>query len=307
MAVPGTAETPLLVVIAGPTAVGKTSVAVRLAGQFQTEIISADSRQIYKEMAIGVARPDEKELSQARHHIVAYVSVSEPYSAARFESDALEVLERLFRQHSVVIMAGGSGLYIDAVCKGIDFFPDPDPGYREHLKSILGTKGLEPLRDMLKEADPAYYRQVDLNNPARIIRALEVIQVTGRPYSEQRLNQVKKRPFRILKIALELPRTELDRRISARTDKMIEQGLIEEVKSLQQFRHLNALNTVGYKEIFRYLDGDWSLEQAVEKIKTNTRRYARRQLTWFRRDPEWHWFDAGDFGAVSRLITESLD
>jgi tRNA dimethylallyltransferase len=293
---------PLLVVIAGPTAVGKTTAAIRVARHFSTEIISADSRQFYREMKIGTAVPTEEELSQVKHHFVHHLSIQNPYNVSRFEMDALEIIEGLFSRHRIVVMAGGSGLYINAVCHGIDLLPDPDPDIRANLKELLATSGIGALRDELLLADPEYAKEVDLANPARLIRALEVCRVTGVPYSVLRSNKPKQRPFRILKFGLELPREILNARINSRVDAMMQSGLLQEARRLLPLSHLNALNTVGYSELFAYLQGLTTLEHAVEKIKTHTRRYAKRQMTWFRKDPEMTWFDPGDIGGMISAI-----
>jgi tRNA dimethylallyltransferase len=282
---------PLLVVITGPTAVGKTNVAITLAKALDTVILSADSRQFYAELNIGTAKPDAAQLSEVQHYFVGQLSIHDYYNVARYETDVLQLLPSLFEKHPVVIMVGGSGLYIDAVCRGIDDFPDPTPELRNFLKGILADEGIGKLQEMLLQHDPAHMSSVDIANPNRLLRALEVCVTTGKPYSEQRMNQSKAREFRVLKIGLDLPRTELFARIGLRVDQMMAAGLLEEVKEFLPLRHLNALNTVGYKELFAYLDGEVPIERAVENIKTNTRRYAKRQLTWFKRDVETKWFE----------------
>jgi len=282
---------PLLVVITGPTAVGKTTVSIALAKALDTVILSADSRQFYAELNIGTAKPDPGQLNEVRHYFVGGLSVHEYYNVARYEADVLQLLPALFEKHPVVIMVGGSGLYIDAVCRGIDNFPDPTPELRNYLKGIFAAEGIGKLQELLRQYDPAHILVVDKANPKRLLRALEVCITTGKPYSEQRMNQPKKRDFRVLKIGLNLPRAELFARIGQRVDEMMAAGLLEEVKQFMPLRHLNALNTVGYKELFACLDGESSLERAVENIKTNTRRYARRQLTWFKRDMKMKWFE----------------
>jgi tRNA dimethylallyltransferase len=291
-----------LLVIAGPTAVGKTSLAIDIAKTLSTEIISADSRQFYKELNIGVAAPTKEQLAEVKHHFVHHLSIVDYYNVSRFEHEVLQLLNQLFKKREYVIMTGGSGLYIDAVCKGIDVLPDPDPELREKLKTILKTEGLEPLKNQLKELDPDYYEKVDLQNPNRILRALEVCIITGEPYSKLRKNKLRKRDFEILKIGLDRPRKELFAIIENRVEEMIRSGLVDEVKSLDENRHLNALNTVGYKEIFEYLDGNWTLDHAIEKIKTNSRRYAKRQLTWFKRDQEYAWFHPEDKNKILDFI-----
>lgn len=282
---------PLLVLITGPTAVGKTTVAIALAKMLGTVILSADSRQFYAELNIGTAKPDATQLSEIQHYFIGQLSITDYYNVARYEEDVLQLLPFLFEKHPVVLMVGGSGLYIDAVCRGIDDFPDPTPEMRDYLKGILVGKGIAKLQELLRQYDPAHSLAVDIANPKRLLRALEVCMTTGKPYSEQRMNQAKLRSFRVIKIGLNLPRPELFARINQRVDSMMAAGLLEEVKQLIPLRHLNALNTVGYKELFTYLDGEISLERAVENIKTNTRRYAKRQLTWFKRDLEMKWFE----------------
>ena len=279
-----------LIVIAGPTAVGKTDLAIQLARHFNTEIINADSRQIYREMIIGTAVPSSTQLAAAKHHFIGHKSILDYYNASHFELEAIELLDGLFARHNEVIMTGGSGLYIDAVCKGIDDIPSVDPRIREELNREFQIIGLAGLQAKLREADPAYYQKVDQNNPKRILKALEIAETTGRPYSSFLTGKAKTRDFSLLKIGLDLPRQELYRRIDTRVDHMMSGGLLQEVKGLQNFRHLNALNTVGYKELFRYFDGTCSLEEAVGLMKQHTRQYARRQLTWFRKDKGLRWF-----------------
>lgn len=282
---------PLLVVITGPTAIGKTPVAITLAKVLNTVILSADSRQFYAEMNIGTAKPDAAQLSAVPHYFVGQLSVQDYYNAARYEADVLQLLPFLFEKYSVVLMVGGSGLYIDAVCRGIDDFPDPTTELRNYLKGILADQGIGKLQELLQQYDPVHMLAVDTANPKRLLRALEVCMTTGKPYSEQRMNQAKARGFRVVKIGLNLSRAELFARINQRVDNMMAKGLLEEVEQLLPLRHLNALNTVGYKELFTYLDGEVSLKRAVENIKTNTRRYAKRQLTWFKKDMEMNWFE----------------
>ncbi|MBU2651725.1 MAG: tRNA (adenosine(37)-N6)-dimethylallyltransferase MiaA [Bacteroidetes bacterium] len=280
-----------LTIICGPTAVGKTRYGALLAKQLKTEVISADSRQFYRELRIGTASPTPEEMMGVPHHFIGHLFLTDYYNVSLFEQDVLCLLEKLFARHDEVIMVGGSGLYIDAVCRGIDDFPDADPVLRKMIKEELNAGGLEPLRQRLLSLDPEYYHQVDLNNPNRVMRAIEVCLVTGRKYSEQRTSPARERVFEIGKIGLNTDRGTLFRRIEDRVDSMMEAGLLEEVRSLTQYRHLNALNTVGYKELFNYLDGIWTLPEAIEKIKTNTRRYAKRQLTWFKRDESIQWIE----------------
>ena len=288
----------LLVVIAGPTAVGKTSTAIALAQHFNTEIISADSRQFFREMSIGTAAPSMQELSLVKHHLVHHLSILDGYNVSRFETDALALMESLFHQHSVIIMVGGSGLYINAVCHGIDELPDPDPEIRRQLKEIFTTQGIAALQQELTLLDPEYAEKVDMSNPARLLRALEICRATGISYSTLRTNKPRHRNFRILKLGLELPRDVLYQRINNRVDAMMMAGLRDEALSLYPCRHLNALNTVGYKELFDYCEGLTSLDHAVEKIKIHSRRYAKRQLTWFKKDSEYTWFKPDEIDQI---------
>jgi tRNA dimethylallyltransferase len=293
---------PLLIVIAGPTAVGKTRFAIDLAQKLGTEILSADSRQFYQELNIGTAKPSPEELGLVPHHFVGQLSIHDYYNISRYEQEALVLLDNLFRRNSVALVVGGSGLYIDSVCRGVDEFPDPDPELRSYLKGILTDEGIGKLQELVRLHDPDYYSSVDIANPNRLLRALEVSMSTGIPYSEQRLNQPRKRKFNIIKIGLDLPRAELFNRINQRVDQMMKNGLLEEVRELIPFKHLNALNTVGYKELFEYFNEDISLELAVENIKTHTRRYAKRQLTWFRKDKEYTWFAPDQLEMVLEYI-----
>ena len=283
-----TSNSKTLLVLSGPTAVGKTALSIRLAQQWNTHIVSADSRQFYKELQIGVAAPTPEELAAAPHHFVGNLSITDYYNVYKYEQEVLATLEELFAQYPIIIMVGGSGLYIDAVCKGIDLLPDPD----EALRSRLQQQPIENLRQQLQQIDPDYYEQVDKNNRVRLIRAIEVCTQTGVPFSKLRNQAKQQRPFAIKKYCITQDRETLYNRINARVDAMMQQGLLDEVRSLYAQRHLNALNTVGYKELFAYLEGNLTLAQAIEKIKTNTRRYAKRQLTWFRRDGEYQYINA---------------
>lgn len=278
-----------LVVITGPTAVGKTQTAIEIAQTLSTEIISADARQFYKELKIGTATPSSKELAIIPHHFIGHLSVADYYNASKFEFQALELLEKLFKNHQYVLITGGSGLYIDALCDGIDDMPDADDTIREKIKVLFNEQGIEGLRIQLKKIDPEYYEQVDLANPNRIIRGLEVYYGTGKKFSEYRKNQKKNRPFNIKKIILNRPRAEVNERINHRTDLMVKDGIIEEALSFYKYKHHNALNTVGYKELFLWIANQWDLPTAIEKIKTNTRRYAKRQVTWFKKYPDAKW------------------
>jgi len=283
-----------LVCIVGPTAIGKTALSLRLARHFDTEILSGDSRQFYREMKIGTAVPTEQELQLVKHHFIQNRSIREDYSVGAFEQDAITLLEELFLTRDVLIMVGGSGLYVDAVCRGLDEFPEVDPGIRKALQNDLQQKGLAFLQHRLKELDPVSYGQLDIQNKQRLVRALEVCLSSGRPYSSFLSNPRKKREFTAIKIGLTAEREVIYKRINARVDRMMEEGLLEEARSLYPFRELNALQTVGYRELFEHLDGKRSLQRAVEEIKKNTRRFAKRQATWYRKDKEIHWFDHGE-------------
>lgn len=292
-----------LIVITGPTAVGKTSFSIELAKHFKTSIISADSRQFYREMKIGTASPTPEEMQGIPHYFIGHISVTDNYNVSKYEEDVLTLLEKLFAANDTVIMTGGSGLYINAVCNGIDELPDPDKELRSELQQLLKEQGLTALRNKLKILDPDYYNVVDLANPGRLMRALEVCLTTGVPYSSLRKNKRKERHFRVIKTALFRNREELNHRINERVDMMIASGLTEEVRSLMPYRDLNALKTVGYRELFAFLDGRISFEQAVTDIKTNSRRYAKRQMTWFRKDPQIFWTDAGTENGYGKLLS----
>jgi len=279
-----------LVIITGPTAVGKTSLTIQLAQHFHSEIISADSRQFYKELIIGTAAPTPEELKTIKHHLVGMLSITENYNVYRFEKDVISILEKLFIKNDIVFMVGGSGLYIDAVCNGIDEIPDPDMELRNKLNTTYETLGIQPLRQQLMLLDPESYEKLDIANHKRIIRALEVCIATGKPYSSFLNKKSISRPFNIIKIGLKRERAELYASINKRVDIMIQCGLENEARSLYPFRDLNSLQTVGYRELFDYFDGTYSLTEAIEKIKTNTRRYAKKQMTWFERDEKINWF-----------------
>lgn len=280
----------LLVVVTGPTAVGKTSLSIELAKHFNTVIISADSRQFYKQLNIAVAKPDQNQLKEVEHHFINVLDIADYYNVAQFETDVLQKLDEIFAEKDIAFLVGGSGLYIDAVCYGIDYFPDVPDDLRSSLNNIFEQKGIEELRRILKEKDPEYYNVVDKDNPQRLLRAIEVCLITGKPFSEQRLNEPKKRNFNIIKIALNMDRAVLNERISARVDEMLDAGLIDEAKELYKYKELNSLKTVGYREFFDYFEGKYTIEEAVEKIKTNTRRYAKRQVTWLKKDESYKWF-----------------
>lgn len=282
-------SSPTLWVITGATAVGKTDYAIKVAQRHQTCIISADSRQFYKEMKIGTASPTLEELAAVPHYFVGNLSIHDYYNVSQFEEQVLLLLEKLFQKHDVVIMTGGSGLYIDAVCRGVDTMPDPDSEVRQRVMQLWEDEGVEALRAHLRLLDPEYCENADLANHKQMVRALEVCLQTGLPYSSFRTGNKKERPFSIVKQCLERPREELFNRINRRVDLMMEQGLLEEARSLYPHKHLNALNTVGYKELFDYFEGKLTLERAIEDIKTHTRRYAKRQMTWFKRDGEYEY------------------
>ena len=295
-----------LIIIAGPTAVGKTALAIDLAIKFNTEIISADSRQFYKEMNIGTAKPAPAELKAVPHHFIDSHSVAEEFSAGAFEIAALQKLDEIFSKNDVAVMAGGSGLFIKAVTEGFDALPDVPAEVREELNTIFDMEGIEKLQQLLKEKDPEYYNTVDIQNPQRIIRALEVTIATGKPFSSFRKNSVAERDFDSIKIGLTMEREQLYERINLRVDKMMDQGLLEEVRKLHKYKGVNALETVGYKELFGYLDKKITLEEAVELIKRNTRRYAKRQLTWFRKDKDFEWFEPHEKDKVLQYIHQKI-
>ncbi|MCQ2975007.1 MAG: tRNA (adenosine(37)-N6)-dimethylallyltransferase MiaA [Bacteroidales bacterium] len=292
-----------LIVITGPTASGKTDLAIKIAKHFNTEIVSADSRQIFKEMCIGTAVPSQDELNAVTHHFIQNKSIHNYYNAFMYESEVIDLLENnLFKKYENVVMCGGSMMYIDAVCNGIDLIPDPDEEVRNNLWQQFYDNGIEPLRNQLQKLDFEYYNQCDLNNHKRIIKALEVCIQTGKPYSSFRTGIKKKRSFNIIKIGLNMPREILHNRINLRVDKMMEMGLLNEAKNLYEYRNLNSLNTVGYREIFNYLDNQTTLETAVELIKRNTRRYARKQISWFNSDNQLTWFNPEQFEDIIQLI-----
>ena len=279
----------ILLVILGPTASGKTDLAIRVAEWLGTEVISADSRQFYSEISIGTAKPDADQLAKVPHHFIGNISIQEDYNIARYEQEVIILLEELYKKHDVVVMCGGSGLYLDAVCYGIDEQPGNDPQIRKMLTNRYKEEGIGFLQEELRLRDPEYYRIVDLSNPQRLIRALEVCVATGKPFSSFLTREKKQRNFRIVKIGLDIPRNELIDRINLRVEQMMEKGLEREARMNIPNRTMNALNTVGYKEMFQYFDGQCTLEEAVGRIKINTRRYAKRQMTWFRRDNEIIW------------------
>ena len=279
-----------LIVLIGPTGVGKTELSLSIAEHFKTCIVSADSRQLYADLKIGTAAPTPDQLARVPHHFVGTLRLTDYYSAAQYEAEVMVKLEELFQQNDVVVLTGGSMMYVDAICKGIDDIPTVDKETRELMIQRYEEEGLEKLCSELKLLDPEYYQIVDLKNPKRVIHALEICYMTGKTYTSFRTREIKKRPFRIIKIGLTREREELYNRINRRVDEMMEKGLLEEARSVAEYKHLNSLNTVGYKEIFKYIDGKWPLDFAIEKIKQNSRIYSRKQMTWFKRDTEISWF-----------------
>lgn len=295
-----------LVVVVGPTAVGKTAMSVQLAKHFGTEVISADSRQFYREMEIGTAKPSQEEMDGVTHHFINSRSVSEPYDVGQFERDVLSRLEALYKRFDTVIMAGGSGLFVDAVCRGFDELPSVSEEVRTALKILYKNAGIEALQQELKASDPEYYTNVDIQNPQRLMRALEVCRATGKKFSEFRKGSKAKRPFGVIRVGLNMERQLLYQRIDQRMDKMIADGLFEEAERLYPFRALNALQTVGYREIFGFMAGDYDRDEAIRLLKRNSRRYAKRQLTWFKRDENTVWYEPSEIRKVIRYIRGRL-
>jgi tRNA dimethylallyltransferase len=283
-----------LLVLLGPTGVGKTETSLQIAERLGSPIISSDSRQIYRQISIGTAAPTAEQLERIPHYFVGMFEPEDYYSASQFEEDAIPLIERLLETHPYVVMSGGSMLYIDAVCKGIDEIPTIDEKLRREVNELYRKEGLDAIRSRLKILDPIFYRTVDLKNPKRVIHALEVCLMAGKPYSSLRTNPQKRRSFNIVKVGFTRPREELYARIDRRVDQMIEDGLVEEARKLYPKRHLNSLNTIGYKELFEYFDGNCSLEYAIGKIKQHSRNYARKQMTWFKKDAEINWIDLSD-------------
>lgn len=291
-----------LIVVAGPTGSGKSALAVLLAQYYNAPIISTDSRQVFRGLAIGTAQPTAEELAAATHYFIADREVEDDFNSGRYEAEVLALLERLFEDNEYVVAVGGSGLYIQALCEGMDNLPEADKTVREALQQRLKSEGLEALVAELRERDPEYAAKVDINNPSRVMRALEVCIVTGRTYTEQRIGQKAERSFNIVKIATDMPRDVLYDRINRRVDMMVADGLVEEARAVYSKRHLNSLQTVGYREMFDYFDGTISLDEAIELIKRNSRHYAKRQMTWFRRDAEFAWFSPGNIEQIIEYI-----
>jgi tRNA dimethylallyltransferase len=297
----------VLISIVGPTAIGKTTLAIKIAQHFQTEIISADSRQFFKEITIGTAKPNAVELAQAKHHFIDSHSIHDDFNVGDYEKAAIAEIETLFQQHDVLVLVGGSGLYVNAVLFGFDELPKADEALRNSLNLQFANEGIGSLQNQLKELDPIYYQEVDILNPQRIIRALEVCISTGKPFSSFRKTEPKNRSFQSIVIGLDLDREKLYERINLRVDQMIAEGLVAEVTSLKDYQYLNALKTVGYSEIFQYLNGQLSLPASIDKIKQNTRNFAKRQLTWFRKNQEVNWFNPLQEIEILQTIQHQID
>ena len=298
---------PTLLVLIGPTGVGKTELSLSIAERYHTDIVSSDSRQLYADLKIGTASPTAEQLARVNHHFVGVLKLTDYYSAAQYEAEVIKKLDELFKEHSVVLLTGGSMMYVDAVCKGIDDIPTVDKDTRELMIKRYEEEGLERLCAELKILDPAYYAQVDLKNPKRVIHALEICYMTGKTYTSFRTQSKKERPFNIIKIGLKRDREELYERINRRVDIMMEEGLLDEVRSVYAYKDLNSLNTVGYKEMFKFLDGEWDLPFAIEKVKQNSRIYSRKQMTWFKRDEDITWFHPDQQEDIMKFIDSRLE
>lgn len=296
-----------LIVLLGPTGVGKTDLSIDIANEFNTQIISSDSRQVYKELKIGTAVPSIEQLEAVKHHLIGHKSIYDYYNASMFEFEVLDILEELYKEKKAALLVGGSGMYIDAVCNGIDELPTIDTEVRENLLQKYEEEGIDSLRFMLKHLDPVYYSEVDLMNAKRILKGLEVCIMTGKPYSSFCTKKVKERPFTIIKIGLVRPRTELYPRIDFRVDEMIREGLLNETEFYYKDKSLNSLNTVGYKEFFAHYDGEYDLEKAIELVKRNSRRYAKRQISWFKRDKNTAWFHPEEKNEIIDYINKTIE
>ncbi|MBK7109909.1 MAG: tRNA (adenosine(37)-N6)-dimethylallyltransferase MiaA [Chitinophagales bacterium] len=299
-------ENKFLIIIAGPTGIGKTNLAIQLAKEYNTEIISADARQFYKEMHIGTAKPDAELLATINHHFINNISIHDSYSVGQYEQEALQIIDRLFTVHNVVILVGGSGLYIDAIINGLDNLPASDAEIRKQVIALYETKGLEYLQEYISENDPEYFQIADIQNPQRLMRAMEVILQTGKAYSSFRRKNIAKRNFNSIQICLDMEREKLYQQINTRVDVMMQNCLLQEAEQLFSYRHLNALQTVGYKELFEFMEDKSTLETAINKIKQNTRNYAKRQLTWFRKDKSYTWFNPLAVVDVKNYIKEKM-
>lgn len=296
-----------LIAIVGPTAVGKTAAAIFLAQHYNTVILSADSRQFYRELNIGTAKPDAHELAQAKHYFIDSHSIAQEYSAGDFERDALDIVAQLFKQHDIIILVGGSGLFVRALCEGLDHFPKADEATRAHLNQAYQQHGLEPLQQRLLQVDPDYYLTADISNPQRVIRALEIFEETGQPFSSFHLKKTDQRPFQVLTIGLHMDRAALYERINLRVEMMLANGLLQEVKSVLPYRDKAALQTVGYTELFDFLDGHCTYDEAVDKIKQNSRRYAKRQITWFKKYGNTKWFEPAQRTDILTYIEHQMN
>lgn len=296
-----------LIVLLGPTGVGKTDLSIKIAKHIGSPIINCDSRQLYKGMSIGTAAPTPEQLSQVQHYFVQQLELEEPYSAAKYEEDVLFLMKQLEDRHDSILLSGGSMMYIDAICNGIDDIPSVDPEIRQTLKQRYDNEGIERLRSELKLLDPEYYNIVDLKNPKRIIHALEICLTSGKTFTSFRTNKKKTRSFNIIKIGLQRSREELFERINRRVEAMMQEGFLEEAKSLYNLHHLNSLNTVGYKELFKHIEDEWDLPFAIEKIKRNTRVYAKKQMTWFQHDKEIRWFHPDDYEDIIQHIDSCIN
>ncbi|MEI6554956.1 MAG: tRNA (adenosine(37)-N6)-dimethylallyltransferase MiaA [Paludibacter sp.] len=297
---------PTLLVLLGPTGVGKTNISLRLAERFGCPIVSSDSRQFYRELKIGTAAPTEQQLSRVKHYFIGSHSILDDYSAGQYELDAMKLFGELFQSHRVLMLVGGSMMYIDAICNGIDDIPNVNAETRQYWLDTYADKGLNYIQEELKRLDPKHYEEVDLQNHKRVLHALEICSITGKPFSDIRTGKRKERPFNILKIGLNRSREELYERINNRVDEMMAEGLLHEAEKFYEHRQLNTLNTVGYKELYEYMDGNWSLDFAVNMIKQDSRRYAKRQLTWFNRDKEIHWFHPDNKQEIIEFVDSQL-